>query len=185
MTVRHRAALLRPVHYFEELIAGFALLVLVATVCWGVVTRYVTATPAAWTGDVTSLAFAWLVFMGSAAAFKYHMHMSIDLFWNLIPEAPRRWLSLMVDGLVLAFLAYVTWLGVQFCQASWDDPTPILRWPRALLYAAVMAGFGCSFLRYGGFALRKFLGQPLAAHSIDPPQEPEAGQQTQEQTSWG
>ena len=157
---------LRPFHYFEEIISGLALVVLVGAVCWGVVTRYVTATPAAWTGDIASVAFAWLIFMGSAAAFKYGMHMSIDLFWMLIPAGPRRFLGLLLDLLILAFLAYSTWLGVQFCISTMDDPMPILRWPRAILYAALMCGFACMFLRYAGIAYRKFSGDTRPTHSL-------------------
>ncbi|OWU70985.1 TRAP transporter small permease [Marinibacterium profundimaris] len=144
--------------YFEETVAGAALVVLVGTVCWGVVTRYVTATPAAWTGDISSVAFAWLIFMGSAAAFKYGMHMSIDLLWTRLPAAGQRVLGAVVDLVVLAFLAYATWLGVQFCLSSMDDPLPILRWPRAILYAAVMVGFACMGLRYAGLAWRRVRG---------------------------
>lgn len=147
-----------PFRYFEEVLAGAALVVLVGTVCWGVVTRYVTATPAAWTGDISSVAFAWLIFMGSAAAFKYGMHMSIDLLWMLLPATGRRVLGALVDLLVIAFLAYATWLGVQFCLASMDDPLPILRWPRAVLYAAVMVGFACMGLRYAALAWRRARG---------------------------
>ena len=163
-----------PFHFFEELLSGAALLVLVATVCWGVLTRYITETPAAWTGDIASVAFAWLIFLGGAAAFKYGMHMSIDLFWTLIPAGPRRYLGVVVDLTVIAFLAYATWLGVTFCISSMDDPLPILRWPRAVLYAAVMVGFGCMMLRYAGIAQRRFKGDLAPTHSLPKAPEEEA-----------
>ena len=145
---------------FEEAISGAALLVLVTAVVWGVVTRYVTQTPATWTGDISSLAFAWLIFPGAAAAFKYGMHMSVDLVWVLIPVGPRRILGLLVDAVVLAFLAYATWLGIRFCIATLDDPMPILRWPRALFYAAVPTGFACMCLRYLALARGRFRSDP-------------------------
>lgn len=167
---------LRPFYYFEEAVSGFALVVLVAAVCWGVITRYVTATPAAWTGDIASVAFAWLIFMGSAAAFKYGMHMSIDLFWNLLPASPRRVLGFIVDILILAFLAYATWLGVEFCLSTMDDPLPILRWPRAVLYAALMCGFACMLVRYAGITYRKLSGDSRPTHSLsETPEEGGAG----------
>ena len=62
----------------EEVIAGAALLVVVLAVCWGVLTRYVTAQPAAWSGEVAGMGFAWLVFLGAAAGFKRGLHVSID-----------------------------------------------------------------------------------------------------------
>lgn len=150
----------------EEIIAGTALLVLVAAVVIGVATRYVTRTPAAWIGDITSLSFAWLVFVGAAAAFKYGMHMSIDLVWNLIPASSRRYLGLAVDIFLLSFLAYAIWLGVSFTIGSIDDPMPILRWPRAWLYAAVPTGFAFMFVRFAGIAWRRFHGDYLPTHAL-------------------
>lgn len=162
--------------HFEETLAGTALVVLVFAVSWGVVTRYVTKTPATWTGDIASLSFAWLIFPGAAAAFKYGMHMSIDIVWRLIPDAPRRYLELVVDVFLLAFLAYATWLGIGFCEQSWDDPMPILRWPRALLYAAVPVGFGLMFLRLAAIAIARFRGDASPAM-----QQPDEGEMNQEE----
>lgn len=171
MSRQNRSGVYRLVDYFEEIVSGTALVVLVAAVVWGVLTRYITRTPATWTGDIASVSFAWLVFVGSAAAFKYGMHMSIDLLWNRIPEGPRRYLGLLVDAFLLVFLAYATWLGLKFCLATVDDPLPILRWPRSILYAAVTTGFACMFLRYAGIALRRFNGEALATHNLSAAEE--------------
>ena len=51
----------------------------ILSVGWGVLTRYITAQPAAWAGEIATLAFAWLVFFGAGACIKYHMHPTIDL----------------------------------------------------------------------------------------------------------
>ncbi|MFV0409733.1 MAG: TRAP transporter small permease [Paracoccus sp. (in: a-proteobacteria)] len=164
--------------YAEEIIGGTALLVLVAAVVIGVATRYVTRTPATWTGDISSLSFAWLVFVGAAAAFKYGMHMSIDLAWNLIPEGPRRYLGLAVNLFLLAFLAYAVWLGVSFTIGSIDDPMPILRWPRAWFYAAVPTGFAFMFLRFAGISWRRFHGDLDPTHMLpENPDEQEGGRE--------
>lgn len=134
---------------FEELVSGSALVVMVLCVCWGVVTRYITETPAAWAAELAGLSFAWLVFMGAAAAFKYGgMHMSIDMLVRLLPGLPRRLLMLAVDLVILAFLVYCVWLAIVFCIDSMGDPMPILRWPRSVLYASVGLGSLCMALRY-------------------------------------
>ncbi len=168
---------LRMARYLEEAVAGIALVVLVAAVCWGVVTRYVTATSAAWTGDVTSVAFAWLIFVGSAAAFKYGAHMSVDIFWRRLPPCARRYFGATIDAVILVFLAYATWLGIGFCLASMDDPLPILRWPRAVLYAALVVGLVCMFVRYAEIAWRKLQGVTAPTHRVP---GPDAGD-----TRWG
>lgn len=134
---------------FEEIVAGIALVVMVLCVCWGVVSRYVTETPSAWAAEMAAIAFAWLVFLGAAAAMKYAgLHMSITMLVGLLPDLPRRLVALAVDLLILAFLAYAVWLSIVFCIDSLGDPLPILRVSRSVLYASVGVGSLCMTIRY-------------------------------------
>ena len=70
---------------FEELVASLAVVVVIASVSWGVITRYVTAQPATWAGEVATLGFAWVVFFGAAACIKYRLHPEIDLLVRRLP----------------------------------------------------------------------------------------------------
>lgn len=153
---------LRAVRYFEEIVSGAALLVVIASTCWGVVTRYITEQPAAWTGEVAGIAFAWLVFVGTAAGFKYGMHVTIDMLVALLPMALRRLLMAAADLLVLAFLAVLLVLAVEFSIDAWGDPTSVLRLPRTVTYASVVIGALCMLLRYGRAAWRRWNGVPGA-----------------------
>jgi hypothetical protein len=116
-----------PLAYFEEAVAGCELVVVVLVTCWGVVTRYVTQEPATWAGEVAGIAFAWMVFLGAAACFKYGMHVAIDMLVVALPAPLRRVLLAFVDVLVLAFLATLFVLAVQCSIDAWTDPTSVLR----------------------------------------------------------
>lgn len=148
--------------YFEEAVAGAALLVVIAATCWGVVTRYVTEQPAPWTGEVAGIAFAWLVFVGTAAGFKYGMHVTIDILVARLPHTLRRLLMAAADLLVLAFLVTLLVLAVEFSIDAWDDPTSVLRLPRTATYASVVVGALCMLVRYGRAAWRRWKGLPGA-----------------------
>jgi TRAP-type C4-dicarboxylate transport system permease small subunit len=147
---------------FEEIVSGAALLVVIGATCWGVVTRYITEQPAAWSGEVAGIAFAWLVFLGTAAGFKYGMHVTIDMLVALLPAAPRRVLLALADLLVLAFLLAVFGLAIQFSIDAWGDPTSVLRLPRSGTYSSVVVGSRCMLLRYGRAAWRRWKGLPGA-----------------------
>lgn len=147
-----RTAGLSPVRfaleYFEELVAGAALIVVVASVCWGVLTRYVTAQPAAWAGELAVIGFAWIVFFGAAACFKYKLHPSIDMMMVLFSARVRQAVRILVHVLVLSFCAYMVWFGVRFSIDAWDNPSPVLRWPLTVLYGPVTIGFALMIVRY-------------------------------------
>ncbi len=151
-----------PLACFEEFLAGCALVVVVLVTCWGVVTRYVTEQPATWTGEVAGIAFAWLVFLGAAAGFKYGMHVAIDMLVLALPASLRRLLMALSDVLVLAFLATLLVLSVQFSIDAWSDPTSVLRLPRSVTYVSVVVGSACMFVRYVQAAWRRWHGLPAA-----------------------
>src|SRR5690348_16903016 len=89
---------------FEEIIAGAALIVVVLSVCWGVVTRYITEQPAAWAGEIAAMAFAWLVFIGASVALKRAMHVNIDMVVLALPPAAQRVVMALADLVVVVFL---------------------------------------------------------------------------------
>jgi TRAP-type transport system small permease protein len=151
-----------PLAYAEEAIAGFALVVVILVTCWGVITRYVTEQPAMWTGEVAGIGFAWLVFIGAAACFKYGMHVAIDMLVMALPTTLRRTLMAAVDVLVLAFLATLLILAVQFSIDAWSDPTSVLRLPRSVTYVSVVVGSACMAVRYAQGAWRRWHGLPAA-----------------------
>ena len=151
-----------PFDHVEEVIAGAALLVVIASTCWGVITRYVTEQPATWAGEVASIAFAWLVFVGAAAGVKYGAHMSIDMLVVALPRPLRRITIFVADTIVLAFLLTLVVLSVQFSIDAWGDPTSVLRLPRSVTYASVVVGSACMLARYGRSAWRRWQGLSAA-----------------------
>lgn len=127
--------------HVEEIIACAALAVVVGSVFWGVFTRYVTAQPATWSAEIAAAAFCWMIFLGSAAAFKRGLHVSIDMLTGILPATLRRALSVVTDLVVLGFLAWVSQLSISFTIDSWDTPMPSLRWPYSIHYAGAALGF--------------------------------------------
>jgi TRAP-type C4-dicarboxylate transport system permease small subunit len=113
------------------------MVVIVAAVAWGVLTRYVTAQPAAWASEVAAIGFAWLTFFGASACVRHNAHPSIDFLVKHLPprlQAPLRYLN---DALVAAFLAYFIWLAAGFSIDALDNPTPVLRLPMTIVYGPV------------------------------------------------
>lgn len=134
--------------HLEEIVACAALVIVVLSVCWGVVTRYITEQPANWAGEVAAIAFAWVIFVGAAAGAKRRMHVSIDMLVVMLPPALGRPLQWAIDAFVIGFCLYVSWLGAIFTVENWDSPTAVLRVPMSWVYASVATGFLLMAIRF-------------------------------------
>jgi len=95
-----------------------------------------------------------VVFLGAAAGFKRGLHVSIDLLTARLPALLRRPLTVLVELGVLAFAAYVVWLGIEFTGRNLDNPSPVLRVPMSVIYLAVTLGFVSIALRQAVRLLR-------------------------------
>ncbi len=143
-----RPTLARVADQFEEIVACFALAGVVLAVSWGVVTRYITAQPAAWAGEVATLCFAWVVFFGATACVKYRLHPAIDMLVTRLPRKLQvlvRWFN---HALVLSFCAFMAWFGTRFAIDAWASPSPVLRYPMTWLYGPVALCFALMGVRY-------------------------------------
>src|SRR5690554_6405422 len=71
-------------------IAAAAMMVVVASVSWGVLTRYSLAQPATWTTELSGMAFAWVVFFGAAAVMREGAHIGIPILVDMLPSKARK-----------------------------------------------------------------------------------------------
>nr|WP_281070737.1 TRAP transporter small permease [Oceaniglobus trochenteri] len=124
---------------WEEVLAALALIVVVGSVGFGVISRHVMSSAATWTVELSTLAFTWAVFFGAAAAFRRDMHVRIDLLTNLMPPRLHRLTGFAVNLLILGFLGYTLYYAVQLSISSAARPSPILRIPFTWVYGAVAA----------------------------------------------
>ena len=132
---------------FEEVIASLAVVVIVFSVSWGVITRYITEQSAAWASELATLGFAWLVFFGAAACIKYHLHPSIDMLSVRLTPTGQRLLRYLNDALVLGFCLFMAGYGTLFAIDAWGNPSPVMRLPLSWLYGPVALCFALMAIR--------------------------------------
>lgn len=142
------AALRRLADGFEEAVAATAAAVVILSVGWGVITRYITEQPAAWASEVATLGFAWLVFFGAAACVKHGLHPAIDVLVVRLPRELQRLVRGFNHLLLFAFYGFMVWFGTRFAIDAWDSPTAVLRLPQTVLYGPVTFCFALMAVRH-------------------------------------
>jgi TRAP-type transport system small permease protein len=134
--------MLRAFGKWEETIAALALAVVFLSVVWGVIARYIAPQPAAWSNELATIAFAWLVFLGAAAGVKRRLHVGVDLVTARLSPRVQRIIAIVVAVFLAVTFAYIAWLAIRLGLASLNRPTPVLRLPMTVVHAAVAIGFG-------------------------------------------
>ena len=87
-----------------EVCAAILMVVIVALLLGGVLSRYVFQVPLVWIDEAASIAFVWVVMIGAALAMHRNEHLRLTLFVNLVPEKPREYVRGFALVAMLAFL---------------------------------------------------------------------------------
>jgi len=126
---------------FELVAMNIGFVVLVCSIVWGVLSRYVTESPATWVEEVSSIAFTWVVFVGAAEVHRRGKHIRVDLLTSLLPARIRPAEDAVVEIFVVLYCFYVAWLGLQQTIASNSATTSMLNIPLSVPYAGLTFGF--------------------------------------------
>ena len=100
----------------------------------GVFVRFVPISSMGWADEVIELAFAWMVFLGTALLWGKRSHFRVDVLPTVLAGSPAgRFLEVGLQILCLAFfLVYTQQAGLLTVQSM--DRSPILDYPRAIWY---------------------------------------------------
>jgi len=131
-----------------DLIGAGLFAVLFLSLVVQVVRRFVFGTPAAWTEELASIAFVWMIFWGTAFAVPLSAHVAVDF---VVPRfAPRVRRALYALGLAALGGCFLWALPgtADYLRFMMRERTPVLDWPYGVVYgvffaAAVMVVLRC------------------------------------------
>lgn len=126
-----------------------SLIVLVCVVFGAVIMRYVFNAPLIFSFDLSTLLFAWIIFVGLVIADREDIHMGLDLTPGLSSTKLRNCVLLLRNLLVLILSVYLTWIGYQLFIRT-GAQIPSLRISARWLYASMPIGFALLALSYLG-----------------------------------
>jgi TRAP-type C4-dicarboxylate transport system permease small subunit len=137
------AALGRAIRRVEITIAMAGMIAVVASVLWGVVTRYVSHAPAVWTDEVAAIAFCWSCLLGAALLYGTRAHPGVYEAQDIQSPAIRRVILPPSAAIQLFVLVMLCYFALQESWENLDNPTSVLRLPTSIFYLP-LAWFGLS-----------------------------------------
>ncbi len=125
----------------DLVVSGLFLSVTVLVVIVNVVLRYIFRDGLFWAEEVSTTAFIWSVFIGSAAAYRHKMHIGIDFISKLGPPSWQNFIAVLIDAAMLVINSYIVYLTFLFIQANKLKRTPVLDIPALYVNLALTVGF--------------------------------------------
>jgi TRAP-type C4-dicarboxylate transport system permease small subunit len=118
------------------LLAALALMVFA-----NVVLRVTTDHSILWVEEASRYTMIWLTFLGMGPVLRYGGHIGIETLHEQLPRAAPLLRGVIVI-LLLAFFAFMVWVGVRYALLTWGQTTPVLEVPIGAVYLAMPVGFG-------------------------------------------
>jgi TRAP-type C4-dicarboxylate transport system permease small subunit len=149
--------------HLSEGVAASAFLLMFAAFMIQIVSRYVLNMPVAWSLELCSVAYVWIVFWSSNTLLHERQHIVFDVLFNAFPPAPRRALA-VVNTLALGLIFLAAIPGVfDYILFMGRRDTMLLKIPMDLVYSC-FAVFMVMVVVGAAIRLRRLAGAQWREH---------------------
>ena len=123
------------------LIAQIAMVALVVIVTYTVIARFVFNTGNSWAEEVPRVLVALFAFLACAMGVRDHLHTTVGVLYNRLPEGgkARKALDVFSDVLILLISIFMIVVGSKHCLslAQKGGQLPMTRWPTYIQYISI------------------------------------------------
>jgi len=93
-----------------------------------------------WSEELSIYTMVWCVFLGAALCCRKGTMIGLEIFRSILPKKLQKAVILLASLCTVAFLLFLTYVGVQIASQMWNQSTPILKWHMGGIYAAIPVG---------------------------------------------
>jgi TRAP-type C4-dicarboxylate transport system permease small subunit len=126
--------------------------------------RYVLNNSISWSEEISRYLFLWIVFLGSAVAFRQGQHIRVTTFIDFMTDRSRKIILCLTYFIIIFFLVFLLKYGFTLTLNNYTrgHVSPAMQCPMWLIYAAVPFG-AFSILMV---TLEKFAGHMKGFHKL-------------------
>ena len=150
------------------LAAVASLAVIVLTVVWQVIARYVTSQSTAWAPELAQTAFVWTALLAIQLGTRSGRHMLVDI-WRGRPETLQKVMFTVASVAVMLICLALVVYGISMFGTSSQRTLPSLGISSGWQMVAVPIGFGLSFIFQLEVLVRRFIAP--ATVEVDPAEQ--------------
>jgi TRAP-type transport system small permease protein len=141
---------------------GFAIAVMVGSMIWQVLGRYVFGHAPGWSEELSRFTMLWVTMLGSAAALRSGSHLSVTALVDTLPPRGINVVLALRDAVVVGAAGLLVWQGFLFARLNGAQESAALEIPMTIPYAALPAGAALILVMV---PLSRVLGAPFAVQT--------------------
>ena len=145
----------------EDFVVGLGIAVMGLALALQIFMRYVLNMPLIWSEELARYLFVWVSFVGAGYGVRHGIHISMGYFFNKMPPAARRIVSIATNLLSIAAFAWIIPVGIYFTGEQWQIASSAMQIPMSLLIAAVPVGCAIVCLRLALQTIALVRGGPV------------------------
>ena len=126
---------------FEEIVAGFFLIITVSSVVLNVFGRSIGLGTISTSEEIATISFVWSVYIGAVACYKRKMHIGVDMLVQMFSKKGRNIFAIFLDIFLVVVNLVILYLCVIFIMNSQEKPTPVLGISSNYLNMALLISF--------------------------------------------
>src|SRR6185437_14418382 len=126
--------------WITELPAAILVVVEIAVLFSGVISRYVFDRPLVWSDELASVLFLWLAMFGAVIALRRGEHMRLTALVKLAAPRRRAFLETLSAIVVAIFVLQIILPAQEYIESEWAITTPALAISDGLRVAAIWVG---------------------------------------------
>lgn len=154
-------AILKILSVFFEALTQLLLVVMVAIITWLVISRQILQHASSWAEEISLVMIIWFGLIGATFGVRDRYHLRLELIMKYIPRVPRRFISYLMDILIIVFGVLLVVGGIQHIGLTLGQTLPATKLPGAIRYAPLpITGFLIAV-----YGLRGMIGGGTAADS--------------------
>ena len=111
--------------YLVCVVVGCIAMVLISAIIpWAVFTRYVLNSAASWPEATAVLLTILLTFIGAAAGYRFHVHMNLSFFADMLPPRLKALTDVLVQLLMAGIAIFMALWGARLVEVTWYNTIP-------------------------------------------------------------
>lgn len=134
--------------FIEEYVTGAAFIIMLITMIYGVIMRYIFKNPLPWGMEIQSICFVYMVFVGIGLAEQEGQTVEFEMIYNKFSKKIQTIFRLIGNILVTVFIAVIFVPSFNYLMST-TNVTTVLRIPRNLVFFPFLIMLFSLTLRHG------------------------------------